>query len=72
MLFHLEQIIMAIFSVFIQLCLTISMGIHKTPCSVQISLVDVRTVSKLVIWFLTGFFAVGMSTNEIFWVGYTI
>ena len=49
MLFHLEQSVMAIFSVFIQLCLTISMGIHKTACSVQISPVDVHTVSKLVI-----------------------
>ena len=32
MLFHLNLTIMTILSVLIQICLTISLGIHKTDC----------------------------------------
>ena len=36
MLFHLKKIIMTIISVIIQLCVSISLGIHKTACSIDL------------------------------------
>ena len=68
MLFHLNLTIMTIISVPIQLCLTISFGIHKATC-----LTDLLT-SHLICgdYWLTVFFTVGMSTDRIFWAVYTI
>ena len=70
MLFHLNQTIMTIISVLIQLCLTISLGIHKTACLTN--LFNGRSycveTSHLICgaYRLTGFFAVGMSTDRVF------
>ena len=36
MLFHLKKIIMTIISVIIQLCVSISLGIDKTACSIDL------------------------------------
>ena len=70
MLFHLNQTIMTIISVLIQLCLTISLGIHKTACLTN--LFNGRSycveTSHLICgaYRLTSFFAVGMSTDRVF------
>lgn len=63
MLFYLKQIIMTFISVLIQISLTISFGIHKTECSVNLfsgRFCYVET-SHLIceVYGLTGFFAVG-------------
>ena len=79
MLFHLKQIIMTIMTIIsaiIQLCLTISLGIHKTAC--WTNLFSGRSpcveTSHFIcsVYRLTGFFAVGMSTDGVFRTGYTI
>ena len=67
---------MTIISVLIQFCLTISLGIHKAAC--LIDLFSGRSycveTSNLICgaYQLTGFFAVGMSTDRVFRAGYTI
>ena len=67
---------MTIICVLIQLCLTIILGIHKTAC--LINLFSGRSycvdTSHLICgaYRLIGFFAVGMSTDRVFWAGYTI
>ena len=67
---------MTIISVLIQSCLTISLGIHKAIC--LIDLFSRRSycveTSNLICgaYQLTGFFAVGMSTDRVFRAGYTI
>ena len=63
-------------SVLIQLCLTISLGIHKTACLTNLFSGRSYCVetSHLICgaYRLTGFFAVGMSTDRVFRAGYTI
>ena len=70
MLFHLNQTIMTIISVLIQLYLTISLGIHKTACLTNLFSGRSYCVetSHLICsaYRLTGFFAVGMSTDRVF------
>ena len=67
MLFHLNLTTMTIISVLIQFCLTIILGIHKTTCLTN--LFSGRSyyveTSHLITgaYRLTGFFAVGMSTD---------
>ena len=67
MLFHLNQTIMTIISVLIQLCLTISLVIHKTAYLTDLFSGRSYCVetSHLICgaYWLTGFFAVGMSTG---------
>ena len=67
---------MTIISVLIQLCLTISLEILKTACLTNLfggRSYCVET-SHLICgtYRLTGFFAVGMSTERVFQAGYTI
>ena len=76
MLFHLNLTIMTIISVLIQICLAISLGIHKTACLTDLfsgCSYCVET-SHLICgaYRLTGFFAVQMSTDRVFRAGYTI
>ena len=70
MLFHLNLTIMTIINVLIQLCLTISLGIHKTACLTDLFSGHSYCVeaSHLICgaYRQTGFFAVGMSTDRIF------
>ena len=76
MLLHLNLTIMTIISVLMQLCLTASLGIHKTACLTD--LLSGRSYcvesSQLIYggYRLTGLFAVGMSTDRVFLAGYTI
>ena len=76
MLFILKQIIMTVINLLIQLRLTISLGIHKRAC--LINLFSRRSfcveTSHLICsaYRLTGFFALGMSTDSVFRAGYTI
>ena len=57
-------------------CLTISLGIHKTACLTDLFsgrsyCVETSHLICCAYW-LTGFFAVGMSTDRVFRAGYTI
>ena len=75
MLFHLKLTIMTIISILIQLCLTISFGIHKTACLTNLFNGRSYCVTSHLIcgaYRLTGFFAVGMSTDRVFRSGNTI
>ena len=77
MLFHLNLTIMTIISVLIQLCLTISLGIHKITCVINIfsSCSCCVETSHFICcaYLLTIFFmVVGMSADRVFWAGYTI
>ena len=76
MLFHLILNIMTIICVLIQLWLTISLGIHNIACLTNLFCGRSYCVetSHLICgaYRLTGFFAVGMSTDRVFRAGYTI
>ena len=65
---HLKQIIMT--TVLIQLCLTISLGIHKTACLTNLFRGRSYCVETnhliCVAYRMTGFFAVIMSTDRVF------
>ena len=60
----------------IQLCLTISLGIHKTACLADLFSGRSYCVETSYLicgaYWLTGFFAVGMSTVRVFGAGYKI
>ena len=65
-----------IISLFIQLCLTVSLGIHKTACSINLFsghswYVETSHLISSAYW-LNDFFAVGMSTDGAFRGNYTI
>ena len=76
MYFYLKQTLMTIISVLlVQLCLTVSLEIHKTACLINLfsgHSYHVETCHLICsTYFLTGFFAVVMSTDGVFRTDYT-
>ena len=76
MYFYLKQTIMTIISVLlVQLCLTVSLEIHKTACLIYLfsgHSYHVETCHLICSTYcLTGFFAVVMSTDGVFRTDYT-
>ena len=76
MYFYLKQTIMTIISVLlVQLCLTVSLEIHKTACLIYLfsgHSYHVETCHLICsTYFLTGFFAVVMFTDGVFRTDYT-
>ena len=81
MIFHLKKTIMTIISVPIKLCVTISLGVHKTACLTDLFSGHSYCVEtshlicsayRLIFSFLSFFFAVGMSTDRVFRACYAI
>ena len=66
--------IMTIISAIMQLCLTISLGIHKTACSTNLFSSSCVETSHFICsaYRLTDFFALVMSIDGVFRTGYTI